>query len=137
HPHRSFTLSSSLARRRDVGRQAATQDRGRMIQAGPELFQRNFAGGVALLGREAAGFVVKIMSQDLSHPCQEFALMSARELGKVAVGFEKRLLNDVARVALGAQTPAELTLRQQPEVMAIALEELFARFRLAMPAALD
>src|SRR5262249_15311800 len=136
-PHRGLALGGVLARWRRIGRQATAQNRRGMVQACAELVQGHFTSGVPLLCRKAARFVIKVMSQDLPHPSQEFALVSTRKLSEVTVYLHEGLLHDVARIAFSAQMPAQLRPREQPKVMAIALEEQFARGRLPFPATCD
>ena len=101
------------------------------------IFQRDFAGGIALAGIVIAGRVIEIVREDVPQPGQQFGFMQSLEGGEIAVRFEQGLLHQIRCLALGPQLAAELHVRQQLEVIAISLEKGFAGLGFARTAASD
>lgn len=63
--------------------------------------------------------------------------MLTGKMWEIAVSFQKGLLHQVRGIALGAQMPTKLRLRQEAKIMAVALKELLACVRFTPAAALN
>src|SRR5262249_45122191 len=102
-----------------------------------QLLQRYLAGSVALLSSEVTGDVEQVVRQDAAQPGEQFALVLSLKSEEVAMGLQQGLLHEVRGIALGAEMTAHLTLGEQVQIVAIALEELLASGGIALAAAQD
>jgi hypothetical protein len=123
-------LLGLLARRRAGSGQQRPEPGGELVEAGGE---RAFQVHVAPGPREVADGVGEVVREDPPQPGR--ALLRRVFLPAVhrLVRLQERLLDHVGRIELGAQPRVQVQAGQEPQVIAVRLQQLFARRRHRSP----
>jgi len=115
--HSLFTdgpLAGGLMRAGQLGSSAT----GRWI-----VMNRPFQSGVALPRFQVkAAKIGQVVEQNPPQPGQHFILRRAGEFGEVALGLEKRLLNEVRPASLGLQLFIELAVGDQQQILSANIQ---------------